>query len=71
MPEDALHGLANAGTLKACFVPGDPATAEVLKGAMAHGIDLAKLAHQLQTEGRDAFIASWHALLKSIQSKRG
>jgi transaldolase len=71
MPEDALHGLASAGTLKACFTPGDPSTAEVLKGAMDNGVDLAKLAHQLQTEGRDAFIASWHALLKSIQSKRG
>ncbi|MEY2712361.1 MAG: transaldolase [Planctomycetota bacterium] len=71
MPEDALHGLANAGTLKACFLPGDPATSEVLKGAMAHGVDLAKLAGQLQVEGRDAFIASWHALLKSIASKRG
>lgn len=70
MPEDALHGLANAGTLKACFTPGDPATSDVLKGAMASGADLAKLAVQLQSEGRDAFVASWHALLKSIQSKR-
>jgi hypothetical protein len=37
---------------------------------MANGVDLAKLAHQLQTEGRDAFIASWHALLKSIFQAR-
>lgn len=70
MPEDALHGLAAAGTLKGCFAPGDPATTEVLKAAMAHGVDLVQLAERLQVEGRDSFIASWHSLLKSIDSKR-
>ncbi len=70
MPEDALHGLANAGTLRGCFAAGDPATTEVLKGAIAAGADLAAMAKKLQVDGRDSFNASWHSLLKSIEQKQ-
>ena len=42
---------------------------QVLKEFGKSGIDVVKLAADLQTEGAKSFVDSWQDLLKSIESK--
>ncbi|MDE2089061.1 MAG: bifunctional transaldolase/phosoglucose isomerase [Gammaproteobacteria bacterium] len=68
LPEPTLLAYAHHGTR------GDlPSLGEVEKTldlAAAADIDLATLAAKLQNKGRDAFVASFDALLKGIETKR-
>ena len=71
MPDKTLEAFANHGNLGAPM-PVDGGDAEaVLMDFKREGVDIDALAHQLQVEGADAFVKSWHALLASIDGKRG
>ena len=52
-------------------LPDDGIDAEaVLDSFEREGVDVAALAEQLQSEGAEAFVKSWRALLETIASKR-
>jgi transaldolase len=65
MPENTLHAFADHGEAQA--IPADGGDAEAVLAAYAEaGFDVDELAARLQSEGKDAFAASWHSLVDSI-----
>ena len=69
MPEKTLLAFAEQGTVKS-VMPKDGGDAEdVLKRFAAAGVDVDKLAAQLQTEGAQSFVKSWTELMKRIADK--
>jgi transaldolase len=69
MPEETLLAFAEHGTA-AQAIPRDGGDCEeVLAGFAKAGIDVAKLAADLQSEGAKSFVDSWKDLLDSIESK--
>ena len=69
MPEKTLRAFAEHGRLSAAM-PADGGDAEtVLKNFEQAGVDVVALAAQLQQEGAQAFVKSWHALLRRIAEK--
>ena len=69
IPEKTLRAFAEHGTV--CeLMPVDGGDAETqLEAFKRAGVNEAELAAQLQREGADAFVASWHALLARIAEK--
>jgi transaldolase len=68
MPENTLHAFADHGEAQA--IPADGGDAEAVLAAYAEaGFDVDELAARLQSEGKDAFAASWHSLVDSITSQ--
>ncbi len=69
MPEETLLALAKSGNPQRAM-PTDGVAAEAsLAAASKAGVDLAKIADELQLEGRDSFDKSWHELLAKIGDK--
>jgi transaldolase len=69
MPEETLLAFAEHGAV-AKPIPRDGGDCEqVLAGFGKAGVDVAKLAADLQSEGAKAFVDSWKDLLGSIESK--
>jgi transaldolase len=69
MPEKTLRAFAEHGRLGAAL-PADGGDAEaVLESFEQAGVDVGALATQLQQEGAQAFVKSWHALLRRIAEK--
>jgi transaldolase len=69
MPEETLLAFAEHGAV-AKPIPRDGGDCEgVLAGFGRAGVDVAKLAADLQSEGAKAFVDSWKDLLGSIESK--
>jgi transaldolase len=69
MPEATLLAFADHGTVGA-QMPKDGGDAEATLGRFAAaGIDVNALAAQLQRDGADAFVKSWHELLAQIRTK--
>jgi len=69
MPEETLLALAEHGAVAGVMPPdGGDAERTLAKIARA-GIDLGALAAQLQKEGADGFVKSWHDLLGAIDVK--
>jgi len=69
MPDNTLNALADHGEIGSILAQ-DGGDAELVINEFSHaGIDVAALAAQLQTEGADAFVKSWNALLDVIKSK--
>lgn len=69
MPEETLRAFAEHGSADR-VVPRDGADCEqVLSAFSKAGIDLVKLAADLQSEGANSFDASWQELLNSIETK--
>lgn len=65
MPENTLHAFADHG--EAHVIPADGGDAEQVLTAYAEaGFDVDELAARLQSEGKDAFAASWHSVFESI-----
>jgi transaldolase len=69
MPEETLLAVADHGTV-AGVMPVDGGNAEATLAAFAQaGVDVTALAARLQTEGAEAFVASWTELLACIADK--
>ncbi len=69
MPEKTLRAFAEHGRLGPAM-PADGGDAEsMLKKFAETGVDADALATQLQQEGAQAFVKSWHALLRRIAEK--
>ncbi len=69
MPEGTLKALADHGELGE-ILPADGGDCEEVLAQFAQaGIDIKGLAGQLQAEGAQAFVKSWHDLLAVIASK--
>lgn len=69
IPEKTLLAFADHGSVSG-VMPVDGGDAEqVIAGFANAGIDDAKLAADLQTEGAKSFVASWKDLLNRIESK--
>jgi transaldolase len=69
MPENTLKALADHGEIGAVMATDGGDCEEVLAQFAKAGIDVMALALQLQKEGADAFVKSWHELLGVIESK--
>jgi transaldolase len=69
MPEKTLHALAEHGTLGG-VMPEDGGDADaVIARFEREGIDVGRLATDLQQEGAQAFVTSWQALMQRIETK--
>jgi transaldolase len=69
MPEGTLKALADHGDV-AATLPVDGGDCErVLADFKKAGVDVDKLAAQLQEEGAKSFVASWKELMACIESK--
>jgi transaldolase len=69
MPEGTLKALADHGEIGS-ILPADGGDCEkVLSQFRDAGIDVDKLAQQLQEEGAKSFVASWNELMAVIESK--
>jgi transaldolase len=69
MPEETLLAFGQHGSLGKALPRDGGDCEEVLKGFGKAGVDVAKLAADLQTEGAKSFVDSWKDLLDSIESK--
>jgi transaldolase len=69
MPEETLLAFAEHGAVAKPISRDGGDCEEVLAGFGRAGVDVAKLAADLQSEGAKAFVDSWKDLLGSIESK--
>jgi transaldolase len=69
MPEATLLAFADHGTVGAVMARDGDDAEQVLASFRAAGIDLEALAKQLQSDGAEAFVKSWHGLLAVLESK--
>lgn len=69
MPDKTLLAFADHGQVREPLPPDGGDAEEVLAAFNEAGIDTDALAVRLQKEGADAFTASWHELLGTIESK--
>ncbi len=69
MPETTLHALAEADGIGDIVAADGGDYADVLAEFEAAGVDLGALARQLQDEGAEKFVKSWHSLLERIDEK--
>lgn len=66
MPEATLLAFADHGQVSGPIPPDGGDSAEVLAAYTEAGFDLNELAARLQSEGKQAFVDSWQALVSSI-----
>lgn len=66
MPEGTLLAFADHGQVSGPIPPDGGDSGEVLAAYTEAGFDLSELAARLQTEGKQAFVDSWEALISSI-----
>ena len=71
MPDSTLLAFADHGEIPALLDPEGVAADDALTAISAAGVDLSELAERLQREGKDAFVASWTALLATVEEKAG
>jgi transaldolase len=69
MPEETLLAFHDHGAVKGSMPRDGGDFKSVLDGFQKAGIDLKKLAADLQSDGATSFDKSWDSLLKTIQSK--
>lgn len=69
MPEETLLDLSKTGNPQRAMPTDGVAAEATLSAITAAGIDLNKVAAQLQIEGRDSFDKSWHELIAKIGEK--
>jgi transaldolase len=69
MPEETLLAFHDHGAVKGSMPRDGGDFKTVLDGFGKAGIDLKKLAADLQSDGATSFDKSWDSLLKTIQSK--
>jgi transaldolase len=69
MPEATLLAFADHGAVSAVMARDGDDAEQVLASFRTAGIDLEALAKQLQSDGAEAFVKSWHGLLAVLESK--
>jgi transaldolase len=69
MPEGTLNALADHGELGEIMPADGGDCEEVLAQFTKAGIDVDRLAAQLQDEGAKSFVKSWNELMAVIDSK--
>ncbi len=69
MPEATLLAFADHGTVTGTMARDGGDAETVLELFRQAGVDLEALAANLQTEGADAFVKSWHGLLSVLEVK--
>jgi transaldolase len=69
MPEETLNAFAEHGELSGALPRDGGDSAEILTAIGKAGIDVARLASDLQGEGAKSFDESWSDLLKAIDTK--
>ena len=69
MPEATLLAFADHGALDGVMARDGGDAEQMLASFTTAGIDLEALAKQLQSEGAEAFVKSWHGLLAVLESK--
>ena len=69
MPEATLLAFADHGAVAGVMARDGGDAEQVLASFRAAGIDLEALAKQLQSDGAEAFVKSWHGLLAVLESK--
>jgi transaldolase len=69
MPEATLLAFADHGAVGATMARDGSDAEQVLASFRNAGIDLEALAAQLQSEGAEVFVKSWHGLLAVLESK--
>ena len=71
MPEETLHAFEDHGTV-ATLLPADGGeAAEVVEAFTRAGIDVVRLAVDLQVDGAKAFVDSWQHLGDAVAAKKG
>jgi transaldolase len=70
MPEKTLHALADHGKISLPMRDDGGDAEAVLDEFKKAGVDIDKLATQLQVDGADAFVKSWTQLMKNVEKKR-
>jgi transaldolase len=68
IPDKTLAAFAEHGAIDSALTDGDDGSATLAQFAAA-GVDVDALATQLQKEGAQAFVKSWHHLLEGIGAK--
>ena len=69
MPEETLLALSKSAVATAMLAPGDTSFRAALDAITKAGVDLAKAAAELQSEGCASFTASWNQLIAKIEEK--
>ena len=69
MPEATLKAFAEHGEIGHMLKPDGGNSEAVLAGFAKAGIDVDRLAAQLQKEGAASFVKSWNDLMACIESK--
>jgi transaldolase len=69
MPEETLHAFAEHGKVAAPLPPDGGDAEKVLAEFKQAGIDVDKLAADLQTEGAESFDKSWNELMQCLTEK--
>ena len=69
MPESTLKAFADHGKVSETLAPNGGDCERVLGAFAEAGIDIDKLAAQLQNEGAESFVKSWNDLMACIESK--
>lgn len=71
MPDSTLEAYADHGAVPPRLLAPDGGDAEEVLAAFAQaGVDVAAYADELQREGAQKFVDSWHSLLGTIKDKR-
>jgi transaldolase len=69
MPEATLLAFADHGAVDALMQRDGGDADAVLESFVQAGVDLGSLAAQLQSDGAEAFVKSWHGLLAVLEAK--
>jgi transaldolase len=69
MPEATLLAFADHGAVDAVMQRDGGDADAVLESFVQAGVDLGSLAAQLQSDGAEAFVKSWHGLLAVLEAK--
>jgi transaldolase len=70
MPEETLHAFADHGTVPGLLPAGGGEAAEVVAAFAKAGIDVVRLAADLQVDGAKAFVDSWQHLGDAVAAKK-
>jgi len=70
MPEKTLRAFADHGKVRGPLAADGGDAKETLAAFARAGVDVNRVAHELQDEGAQAFVKSWNELLRRIADKR-
>jgi transaldolase len=69
VPEKTLRAFADHGTMRGPMAEDGGDFADTQRKITAAGVDIDALAGQLQRDGAEAFVKSWHQLMQRIADK--